>query len=233
MDLSIETNQNVQIKYKICSLSDRILAYIIDSLVIAGILIALFMGSSMVSSSTRGPGLYLSLIFIPIFFYHLVCELTMNGQSIGKRARNIKVMKVDGSSCSFSNYFLRFLLRPIDSTYAVGLAFIFFTEKAQRLGDLAAGTVIIEVKNELSLQDIRYQKVDTEKEIKFPEVNLLKDKDITLINKILSRRMQDPGHENIHALALKVKEILNVTTEMHDYEFLLQVVSDFHAYYEA
>ncbi|PIO47659.1 MAG: hypothetical protein CMR00_08990 [[Chlorobium] sp. 445] len=46
------------------------------------------------------------LIFLPTMFYDLLFETFMNGQSIGKKPMNIKVIKVDGTQPSFLSYFI-------------------------------------------------------------------------------------------------------------------------------
>lgn len=184
-----------------------------------------------IASHREGVPLFLFIALIPTFFYHFICEITMDGQSVGKRAQDIKVIKKDGSQGTFSSYFLRFLLRPIDSLYFIGLAFIFFTEKCQRLGDLAAGTIIVDVKEDLTINDLKAKSTINKEDITFQEVHLLKDKDITLIKNVLNKRSSQRNHENITLLADKIKSVLNVTSEKSDYSFLQTIVADFDAYF--
>ena len=226
MAIYINTNQNVQINFEISSIGDRLLAYLIDALVIGGIAIGvLFIGAA----TEFALGMF--LMFIPIFFYHLICELFMNGQSVGKRSRGIRVMKKDGNPASFSSYFLRFLLRPIDSFYGLGLAVIFFTTNNQRLGDLAAGTVVVNIKSEDDLkQQIRQEmNINPHEGIKYPEVAQLTEKDIEIIRTILHNRVESKGHHVVHDLAKKIAEKINV--EYDDdwaYYFLQRLVQDYY-----
>lgn len=230
MPIYINTNQNVNIEYEISSIGSRILAYVIDVAVIIGLsLVILFIGG-LFSLGTNNP-IYFSLFMIPAFFYHLICELTMNGQSIGKRAAKIRVMKTDGSSASFTNYFLRFLLRPIDSIYFVGLVFIFFTKKGQRLGDLAANTVIVKILEDVSLSALTNSMKTTKAELIYPEVDRLKDKDIEVIKKVLSNWQHQQEHENVILLAKKVESLLEIDSDQKPYTFLDTVVQDYHSMY--
>lgn len=227
MTIYINTNQNVKIGYEICSLSKRIGAYLIDSLVIIGLTIFMIIVLDIISGNSVYMGMF--LFSIPMFFYHLICELTMNGQSIGKRATKIKVIKVDGTQASFSNYFLRFLLRPIDSIYFIGLVTIFFTSKGQRLGDIAAGTVLISTENKQNFDDFKNAH-SADESISYPEVDQLSDKDIEVINKILANRKRQPNHENVTLLAQRISELLKVTPKESDaYTFLKKIVKDYNA----
>ncbi len=225
MGIFVNTNQNVQIEYRISSLSNRILAYLIDGAVLFGLTIAILFFAVMANA-----GDIMYLFFVPIFFYHFICEMTMDGQSIGKRAMKIKVMKTDGRDASFSNYLLRFLLRPIDTIYAIGLAVIFFTEKGQRLGDLAAGTMIVDVPQPVALQNIGTEKANTPfQTIQFPEAAQLKDSDIELINKILEKYKTDFRNEAILLLADKIQTLLDIKTELKPFMFLRTIVRDFNS----
>ena len=226
MAIYINTNQNVQINYEISSVSDRILAYLIDALVIVGISIVMVFIAFITKIEI------LSYLFILlIFFYHLICEITMNGQSIGKRYRGIRVMKKDGNAATLSSYLLRFLLRPIDSIYGLGLAIIFFTNKNQRLGDLAAGTIVVKLKTEEELKEQIRLEMNTHRhdDIKYSEAGTLTDQDIQIIKAILNNRVKTRSHKNIHQLATKISNKLGVKLgEVDSYTFLERVVGDYY-----
>ncbi len=230
MPIYINTSQNVNITYEICSIGNRILAFIIDTLVITGFVIVIMF---ILSEIARVSSSLFLIGMLPVFFYHFMCELFMNGQSIGKRAMKIKVIKADGSSASFTNYFIRFLLRPIDSFYFIGLAFIFFTKKGQRLGDLAANTTLIKVKEEVSFSSLKASMESSQQEITFPEVTQLKDKDIEIIKRVLTNWKTQPNHENIVLLAEKTQSLLEINTNLPPYQFLKTILQDYHAKYSA
>lgn len=229
MAIYINTSQNVQINYKISSIGDRLIAYLIDTLVIIGIII----GFAIIGSRT-GSQIVLFLAFVTVFFYHLICEITMNGQSIGKRNRGIRVMKKDGNAATFSTYFLRFLFRPIDSLYGLGLAVVFFTDNNQRIGDLAAGTVVVYVVTENELRNqIKEQMVQPkDEEIMYSEVTQLSDNEIQFIRKVLRKRVNEKNHENIHELAKKIASKMDINIDgAVSYYFLDRVVQDYYNTY--
>lgn len=223
MGIFITTNQNVQIEYRVSSIMSRFLACLLDYAVITGLMIALFYIGNLIDAEV------LMLIGLsPIFFYHLICEMTMDGQSVGKRVLNIKVMKTDGRDASFSSYLLRFLIRPVDMMFAIGLVAVFFTKKGQRLGDLAAGTMIVDAPKNISIRDISTaDKASAPAKITFPEAAQLKDTDIGLIKTVLEKRKSEMRHQTVLVLADKIQQVLGVTTELRPYAFLETIVNDF------
>ena len=225
MAIYINTNQNVQIQYEISSIADRILAYLIDALVMGGIVFGVFLLASKLHF-----GALTFFVMAIIFFYHLICELLMDGQSFGKRSRGIRVMKKDGTAATFSGYFLRFLLRPIDSFYFIGLAIIFFTSRNQRLGDLAAGTIVVNVKSDKDIQsEIKSQmSIGADREIMYPTVVSLTDQEIAVIRQVLDNRVDDRSHDNVLKLAKKISDKIGETLyQPNAYQFLRQVVQDY------
>jgi uncharacterized RDD family membrane protein YckC len=144
--VSVRTTQNVVIDYPVASLGDRILAYFIDVLIMIAyvILLILVIGFGEIGS----PAIIISLISIPLFLYHLLFEIFMNGQSPGKRQMNIKVVRLDGTPPTIGNYIIRWLLRIIEidlMSGAIALLTIAISGKGQRVGDIAAGTTVVKL----------------------------------------------------------------------------------------
>lgn len=108
MQVDIRTTQNVSIHYPVASVGDRILAYIVDSLIIflfVILVIVLFLNvAPNVTNDDSFVWIMLVLVFIPILFYHLLFEIFMNGQSPGKRAMSIQVVKLNGTQPSIGDY---------------------------------------------------------------------------------------------------------------------------------
>jgi len=77
--------------------------------------------------------------------YFVFFELYTNGQSRGKKLLKIRVVKEGGGAITFTDVLIRNLLRGVDAIgiYFVAGACMFISRKVQRLGDLAAGTVIV------------------------------------------------------------------------------------------
>jgi len=123
----------------------RTLAYAIDKItqwiiIAASIIVFAFLKDSM--------GLWLAMIlnFLVDWFYHVICELSFKGQSLGKRITGIRVVKSDGSPVDPSSSFLRNLLRFADTFFfCFPIAFISIAASRgfRRIGDWAGGTLVV------------------------------------------------------------------------------------------
>src|SRR5690554_8151551 len=114
-------------------------------------------------------------------FYSFYMPVLFNGQTVGKMVTRTKVAKIDGSPDAWSDYMIRWLLRIIDAwTFlgSVGLLFILFTDKRQRVGDLAAETVVISTKYNVTIDHTILEELSEEYEPLFAQVTLLTDKDV-------------------------------------------------------
>jgi uncharacterized RDD family membrane protein YckC len=230
--IQIETTQNVTIEYTIGSIGDRILAVLIDSLILTGYTIAAILIVSQFKLNIGYAGII--FLYIPVFFYDLLCETFLNGQSFGKKIRKIKVVKLDGSQPTFLNYFLRWILRPIDIWFTYGsvaLITILINGKGQRLGDLAANTTVIKLKNEATLDDTILMKVKENYVPKFPQVAILNDKDVGIIKEVLERVSKIDDQYVFDKIVTKCKntflEKLGTTTDLRPLTFLQTILRDY------
>lgn len=227
MPIYVKTSQNVLINFEISNIGKRVIAALIDHVIMLGLIIVFAIVGALAQST-----IMVFLGFTSVFFYNFICELTMNGQSVGKRNQDIRVMKKDGSAASFSSYFLRFLLRPIDSFYGLGLGVMFLNNYNQRLGDLAAGTIVVNLKHDNSIKnkfktDLNF---DPNLNVLFPEVVQLNDTDIHIITSVLHNRVGNKKHPNIKELAFKIASKLQIISydETKSYSFLRRIVQDYY-----
>ncbi|MEM9831512.1 MAG: RDD family protein [Bacteroidota bacterium] len=224
--IKIQTTQNVAIEFVLAGLGSRILAYLIDSLILGVYLIAVFWG--YVSTIDSEPSVVvLIILFLPSFLYHLLCETFLNGQSVGKRQMNIRVVRLDGSPPGFSAYLLRWLLRPIDlSFFAGGVAIlsIAVSQNDQRLGDLAAGTTVVKTKDNPSLAMFT---VDEDYQPQFPQVTQLSDPDIETILRVITTYRETGQTAPVQVTAEKIEKLLGATHDMRPLQFLYTIVRDY------
>ncbi len=220
------TNQNVEIQLELASLGDRIIAFLIDGLIIGAYYVALGMllgGFGVVND-------YLFYVMIlPTMFYSLLFETFYNGQSPGKKARDIKVVKLDGGAPSIGNYLLRWIIRPIDIIVygAVAMLSIILTKNGQRLGDLAAGTTVIKIHNRAEASSLQTQKRDDGYIIQFPQVKLLSDRQVELIRQSLKMGEDGLNYTAIGELSTKIKEHLKISSDLPDVKFLYTIIADY------
>lgn len=228
----IETTQNVPIEYEIANIGDRLLAALIDWLILLACLFLVVIINPQLPAPVRA-WLGWSIVFL-IFLYDPVCEIFLNGQTIGKKARHIKVARLDGSQPNIGNYLLRWLLRPIDiglSFGGIALVAILWSGRGQRLGDLLAGTTVIKLKQEVSLEDTILTHVARDHTVMFPEVGALTDEDMTIIKEVLTACSRLEDAKLRRQLARKTQEKITrkmgIQTGLFPEVFLEQVLKDY------
>ena len=155
--LVIETPEKIQFTYTIAEIGTRIAAYFIDFLIQAAILLFLLLlaGLTLFGFNDFGEDrtlYYLAVIYIMLFLlqwgYFILFESLMNGQTPGKKICRIRVIKAGGEPLDIPCLVIRNLLRAADSlplpffNFLGGLITI-IEHKNRRLGDLAAGTVVV------------------------------------------------------------------------------------------
>ncbi len=147
-DLEILTPERAVLGYRLAGIGSRALAQAIDVVIVAAGLILLGFVATLFGLIDAGiaMGLYAFFAFLLPILYFVLSEGLGNGQTIGKRTMGLRVRMADGTPIGLEAAILRNLMRPADllpGPYLVGLASIFLTARAQRLGDLAAGTVVV------------------------------------------------------------------------------------------
>lgn len=226
--VGIKTTQNVFIDYEVAGLGERIGAFLLDF-----ILLSAYVGMlAYVNFEIGSLPLYVNvLLMLPVFLYHLICEVFFNGQSIGKRQLNIKVVLMDGTSPSLSHYLLRFLLRPVDILLygSVAILCILIGGKGQRLGDIAAGTTVVKYQDKISAyrQPIYANQLPEDHEVSFPQVSRLTDEDIALIRETLAVYRRTANPQPVQAMTDKAKQMLEVETDMPPVKFLNVLMKDY------
>ncbi|MHC4520990.1 MAG: RDD family protein, partial [Planctomycetota bacterium] len=151
----IETPEDVELERRLAGIGSRFLAGLIDTIILVAIYIVLFIlfailgGRALMAeaagASTWAIALVIAVSFMIYWGYFAFFEMVMNGQSPGKRSQKIRVVKEGGGAITFTDVAIRNLLRVVDAQggYAAAGICMFLTQKAQRLGDLAAGTVVV------------------------------------------------------------------------------------------
>src|SRR5215471_8139241 len=104
--VSVRTTQNIELEFDLASLGERLVAWLIDAL----IFVAYFIIISFVINLGAIDRLFYKtpwigfIILAPFAFYNLVCEIWLNGQTVGKRVMKIKVISLDGTQARFGQY---------------------------------------------------------------------------------------------------------------------------------
>lgn len=192
---------------------------------------------------------------IPIIFYYPAFEYLWNGQTPGKKKMKLKVVRADGKKTTLGDYIIRFLFRTIDTQGAfliaimlmdtigqivmlllflflipvpiIGILTISFTKKKQRVGDLLAGTLVVKLKQRVSLEDTILLTSNDNYTPKIANVLELSDRDIRIIKEALDlyKKNNDPKHVRI--LAKKTKELLQIKQNVKPIPLLKTVLKDY------
>jgi uncharacterized RDD family membrane protein YckC len=173
---SFETPEQIDVSYAIAGIGSRFMAALVDTIIITaalflilvpgtagavfviGVILA-FLGSddaagTAVPFALAGTGF---LSFCIIGLYYILFEAFWQGQSPGKRWLGIRVIREGGYPIGFSTAVVRNVVRLIDFLpvyYMIGLVVMFIDRKSRRLGDLAAGTIVVKEQKGVKLETL-------------------------------------------------------------------------------
>jgi uncharacterized RDD family membrane protein YckC len=235
--IDILTEQHVTIKYEPASLIARIGALLLDYFFMFSYLYAIsYSISTFLPSGFFGLNVYIiwSIFLLPLLTYHFLFESILGGRTLGKMIVKIKVTNKDGSTPGIGAYFLRWLLMPVDMfpSGGIGILFIAFSSYHQRLGDMAAGTIVVKTNPSLLLDlDETYYEFSDDYEPTFKEVTRLSEGQILfIVNLLTAPKNRGTVIESLNELANKVKSILKIDSFLSDRQFLETIVRDYNYY---
>jgi uncharacterized RDD family membrane protein YckC len=147
-DLVVSTPERVSFDYQVAGLGTRAIAQVLDLLIVSGLLLAVYFVALAVSVAGSSVAVIVGLIgaFVVIFGYFWVSEALWSGQTIGKKAFRLRAVGDRGEPLTFAQAGIRNIVRIVDFlpyAYGVGLIVLFANGKGKRLGDLAAGTIVV------------------------------------------------------------------------------------------
>lgn len=229
----IETAQNISIDQNTAHLGDRMLAFIIDTLVLViyYVLMIWFLLALDVDPGDQW-AIYM-LIGLPAFLYYLLLETFMDGKTIGKSFMKLRVVKLDGTKPGFSSYFMRWILRIIDisiSSGGIAVFTILMRGKGQRVGDIAAGTTVISEKKRIFLKDTLLRELPEDYSPKFPQVTVFKDNEMQTIKNLYDSAKRNGNHNVILSLSNRIKKVTEITTALKPIEFVDIIIKDYNYY---
>ncbi|WP_452597544.1 RDD family protein [Pontimicrobium sp. MEBiC01747] len=232
-ELQINTTQNVKIKFEAAGVGERLLAFIIDTLIKIAYLTVMniFFGVFDGMDEWSKIGLN-SLISLPVIFYTLVLEALLEGQTLGKKALKIRVVKIDGYQASLSDYLVRWFFRIVD-IYIFGLGFfsIAFSKKAQRFGDMAAGTAVISLKDKVNINHTILEDLKADYKPTYPSVIKLSDNDARIIKETFNNARAAKDYTTLIKLRTKIMEVAEIKNQKGtDIEFIDTVLKDYNYY---
>jgi uncharacterized RDD family membrane protein YckC len=195
--IDIMTAQNVRIEYTLATLRERIAAALVDILVVIFLLIGLwliFANLNLFQLQTFGVligvlawgGLYI--------LYQVACDAFLHGRTIGKMFQKLQTARIDGKQMTLSGSVLRAILSLVDTYYSGGviaMMLVASTDKRQRLGDMAAGTTVINLQSARRYRLHDVLSIDSQQSYTptYPQVRRLSEEDMLTIQQVLKRAM--------------------------------------------
>ncbi|BBC24476.1 RDD family protein [Pseudanabaena sp. ABRG5-3] len=222
--ITLQTPESVELEFTLAGIGNRAQALMVDYILLGGaIAVVIFTESMLFAQFTpRLQKWYLAialLITFGIFVgYFIFFESLWQGQTPGKRYAKIRVIRDDGRPAGLSQATLRALLRPIDDVLSIGFLMIVFNKQEKRLGDLLAGTVVIQEERPSSDQKLIFSDQSESFAAQLLEVSnlsLLLPDDFASIREFLQRRqqIQSEARQNLsRQLARQLKSILELET---------------------
>jgi uncharacterized RDD family membrane protein YckC len=235
--VTISTPQNVEISFPSSDLGKRVVAKTIDYIIIA-ILIWLIV---KIYESIIGPlwffGDYWSktaifiLLFFPVYSYSFWFETFLRGRTPGKMVMKIQVMRIDGLPYTWENALIRWMFNIVDYLPVMGITgfiAILTTKNGQRLGDLAAGTVIVSTKKEIGIDQTILVELAEDYQPIFLNAIRLSDNDMRIIKAAFEGAVKNKDFKTIRELRDKIESVIHTGDKhMSDINFIQTIMKDF------
>jgi len=254
--IQINTPFNIALDFEVAPLHKRIFAYVVDILIMVvyawGMKKFLYEVVGVEPNTMFGINIGADIIAvsIPLLLYALICEISMHGQSLGKKLLGIRVMSIEGGEPTVSQYLLRWVTRFFEwplvfgivapsflivyQVFLVGFLGVFvviivaISKSNQRLGDLGAGTVVVEARVKTYLHETVFVEVShKDYVVQFPEVMKLTDRDINTIKSILDVASRKGDYKLATSAADKIKNHLKIQSTLSPFDFLEKILMDY------
>ncbi|MBE9224816.1 RDD family protein [Phormidium sp. LEGE 05292] len=201
--ITLQTPESVELEFTLAGIGNRALALLMDYIALGFTLIVFWVAWGIFTviitdtfRNVRNVGLWLFAIAFFLNFciymaYFVFFEVLWQGQTPGKRYTKIRVIRDDGRRIGIQQATLRSLLRPIDDIMFIGAFLIMLGRKEKRLGDMAAGTVVVQEEYLVVTTNFPISEKAKELATELPQIanlSLLLPDDFATIREYLQRR---------------------------------------------
>jgi uncharacterized RDD family membrane protein YckC len=262
--IKVPTHFNIELEFEIPEFYRRMLALMLDMLLqyfylrIAGEIYSSFFNNSNFFDPDTSYNMWAFglILLLPIMVYHLAMEITLNGQSLGKKIMGLRVVDEHGGKAGISQYLIRWLLRLSD-LWIVGILFflasgpslgnletafivlfglgflitdivlVIVSRKGQRIGDILAHTILIRTSTRSDINETVFQEVDEGYKPSFPQIMQLSDRDINAIKSILEISRKKGDFTMAANASEKIKAHLRIETPLAPFDFLEVLLKDY------
>ena len=237
--IAINTTQNVKINFNLASIGERMLGAAIDEVIKIAYLIFIFYifygileFDAVFEDDWSNIG-FISLLMLPFMLYSLVLESVFDGQTIGKKVMKTKVVKIDGYQASFGDYLIRWVMRLVEfyTTLLIGIIVLILNKNTQRIGDMAAGTAVINLQKKYSIDSTILENINQDYQPTYPLVIKLSDNDARIIKSSYQTAKIKKDYATLIKLRTKIEEVTGIKNiSGNDMDFINTVLKDYNFY---
>ena len=248
--ISIATPEGVELDVTLAGLGSRFVATFIDQAIQWAVLLAVFFvlaftagASSDESADVSDESVLLAAalfglaVFVVQMGYAIAFETLASGRTPGKRWTGLRVVKVGGGPVTFTSSAIRNLLRLVDAlpgAYLVGMVAIVASSRNQRLGDMAAGTIVVREQTggrqkkapAWARPEVRHLPSEAAKAW---DVSAVTSDELIAVRRFLERRAdltKEARARLAHDLAVRLRpKVVGPDDDMHPEQFLLDLAA--------
>jgi uncharacterized RDD family membrane protein YckC len=240
--LSITTTQNVNINFNTAGVGERVIGYLIDFVIYIAYAVAMFsvifpitgIESFLEDQDPWSQRAVYVVAWLPMMFYALLCEIFLDGQTVGKIIMKTKVIKIDGYQSSFGDYVIRWIFRIVEVTppmCIIGIIVLIINKDDRRLGDLASGTAVISLKRDISINHTILREIDTRYKPVYPLVIKLTDNDVRIIKETYEASYRQADFNMMQKLQYKIEHVTGIkSVSANATAFVDTVLNDYNYY---
>jgi uncharacterized RDD family membrane protein YckC len=225
--VTIATPEGIDLTLTLAGVGSRFASALVDIVIQGLIIVALTIVVAVTGLGGYGGAVVALVSFVVVFGYDVSFEVLASGRTPGKRINGLRVVRGHGQPVDLVTSVIRNLLRIVDflpASYLVGIISILVTSRNQRLGDLAAGTLVVRERRE-GRPDVRAPAPPT---VRLGEhaldVSVITPEELAAVRRYLARRHElhdDVRRQLAHTLAERLRpKVGGVTDELRGERFL-------------
>jgi uncharacterized RDD family membrane protein YckC len=204
--ISVPTPESVEFAHELAGIGSRFVASVIDTalqaIMIAGVALIFGLWTSLpLRSFSEFLGTWVAAVSILLTFlifwgYYILFEVLWNGQTPGKRVAGIRILKDGGYPIGFLDSVVRNLLRPVDFLpmfYGVGVVVVFLNSRCKRVGDFAAGTIVVKERRIEMPRSLNFSSLQSQEDVfiggqRLTNIHKLSETELDVVRRFLTRR---------------------------------------------